>query len=398
MPDFDVITIGGGLGGSAFSGAMARNGLNVLLLERETKFKDRVRGEGMPPWGAADARELGVLDLLRSTCAHDVPRWQDYVGPMQATDRDLPSTTTSGLPNVTFYHPAMQTTLLDAAADAGAEVRAGARATGVTCGATPAVTFEQDGKRETKTARLVVVADGRNSPTRAWAGFGEKQDASRLFISGVLFENYCGPDDTSRFVSDFEHARSSIIFPQGKGRARSYLITRVVEGIRLQGTKDVPGYVDAILEVGMPREFFERAEAAGPLATFEGADCYVEHPYRDGVALIGDAAASSDPSWGQGLALTVRDARVLRDSLLATDDWDAAGHAYAAEHDRYFGVVHTMEDWLTELFYSVGPEADATREKALGAAAEDPTRQPDVLFSGPDEALTPAMRSRFFGD
>jgi menaquinone-9 beta-reductase len=35
------------------------------------------------------------------------------------------------------------------------------------------------------------------------------------------------------------------------------------------------------------------------------------------MALIGDAAAASDPSWGEGLSLTLRDVRLLRDSLIA---------------------------------------------------------------------------------
>jgi menaquinone-9 beta-reductase len=39
----------------------------------------------------------------------------------------------------------------------------------------------------------------------------------------------------------------------------------------------------------------------GPLASFDGADTWVEHPFKDGLALIGDAGASSDPSFGQGL-------------------------------------------------------------------------------------------------
>jgi 2-polyprenyl-6-methoxyphenol hydroxylase-like FAD-dependent oxidoreductase len=43
------------------------------------------------------------------------------------------------------------------------------------------------------------------------------------------------------------------------------------------------------------------------------------HPYRRGVALVGDAAAVSDPSWGQGLSMTLRDVRVLRDQLLASE-------------------------------------------------------------------------------
>ena len=66
----------------------------------------------------------------------------------------------------------------------------------------------------------------------------------------------------------------------------------------------------------------------------------MNHPYRDGVALLGDAAAASDPTHGQGLSLTLRDARVLRDHLLRSSDWDAAGNAYAVEHDGYTDRLH----------------------------------------------------------
>ena len=36
---------------------------------------------------------------------------------------------------------------------------------------------------------------------------------------------------------------------------------------------------------------------------------------------------------------------MLRDHLLA-DDWDGAGHRYAAELDRSYGAVHRIEDSL----------------------------------------------------
>lgn len=96
--------------------------------------------------------------------------------------------------------------------------------------------------------------------------------------------------------------------------------------------------------------------------------------------------------------MTLRDVRLLRDALLADDDWDAAGHAYAVEHDRYYGVLRTMEDWLTQLFYDVGRPADQLRERALGRSAEDPTRQPDTLWSGPDHPVDESVRRRFFGE
>ena len=113
---------------------------------------------------------------------------------------------------------------------------------------------------------------------------------------------------------------------------------------------------------------------------------------------MGDAAAASDPSWGQGLGMTLRDVRVLRDQLIANEDWDAAGHAYAAEHDRYSGATHTANTWFSQLYLETGPEADARRARALPLIAQDPTRQPDTIFSGPDVALGEAVRKRLFAE
>jgi len=61
----------------------------------------------------------------------------------------------------------------------------------------------------------------------------------------------------------------------------------------------------------MPAEWFENGGVAGPLASFEGADYWVEHPNNDSIALVGDAAATGDPAYGCGLILILRDGRVL---------------------------------------------------------------------------------------
>jgi menaquinone-9 beta-reductase len=114
--------------------------------------------------------------------------------------------------------------------------------------------------------------------------------------------------------------------------------------------------------------------------------------------LIGDAAATSDPTWGQGLSLTVRDVRVLRDFLLSHENWDEAGHAYAAEHDRYYGVIHRVENWLSDMFFATGPEGEACRARAFPLIAQDPTRVPDHAASGPELPADETVRRRFFGE
>jgi flavin-dependent dehydrogenase len=49
MSDVDVAIVGGRIGGASLGGFLARAGLRVLLLERDTEFVDRVRGEWMAP-------------------------------------------------------------------------------------------------------------------------------------------------------------------------------------------------------------------------------------------------------------------------------------------------------------------------------------------------------------
>src|SRR5262249_6407168 len=140
---------------------------------------------------------------------------------------------------------------------------------------------------------------------------------------------------------------------------------------------------------------YAQAKSLGPLATFEAGYFWVSHPYRDGVALIGEAAAVSDPSFGQGMALTLRDVRVLRDALLNDSDWDRAAHHYARQHDLYYHNMRTVCCWMRSLFQEQGPAADARRQKAMPKIAEDLTRVPDHLFGGPELPLDDAVRARF---
>ena len=282
------------------------------------------------------------------------------LSPDLGTPRDFVATTPQQLPWLAFYHPAMQEAVLQAAADAGAEIRRGASVRDVKpgrAGTMPSLVVEQDGKREELHARLIVGADGRSSVVRKWADFQTQQDPERRMISGVLFEDMPTPDeDTSYYVINPQLGQGVPLFPQGDGRVRAYLVQTKATGSRLQGAADLPRFVEGSMQAGAPAEWYAGAKAVGPLATFDGTDNWVEHPCKDGVALIGDAAAASDPAWGQGMSLTVRDARVLRDQLLKNEDWDEAGHAYAKAHDQHYGVIHTGDTWFSQMFFDPGPE------------------------------------------
>lgn len=262
------------------------------------------------------------------------------------------------------------------------------------------MSVEQGSHIEELPARLVVGVDGRTSMVRKWAGFSVHHDPPQRFIAGIAFENMAVlPDDTAHMQVTPSLGQSVLLVPQGEGRARAYLWWyQHINSHRLQGVDDVPRFIEESVRTGAPREFYTGAKAAGPLATFDGADTWVEHPYRAGVVLIGDAASANDPCFGQGLSLTLRSVRVLRDQLLAYNDWDAAGHAYAVAHDRDYDAIHKATQWFGQLFYEPGPDAEARRARAFPLFAQDKTRVLNHLLSGPDLPADETVRRRFFGE
>jgi 2-polyprenyl-6-methoxyphenol hydroxylase-like FAD-dependent oxidoreductase len=399
MPDYDIITVGGGIGGAAIAKAMAENGKRVLVIEREKRFKDRVRGEWMAPWGVAETQALGLYDALVAGGGVPSPRIAARAGPAELPVRDLTTESAIGLPCFAMYHPAMQETVLQAAAGAGADVTRGARVTNVTPGPEPTVTYEgEDGTRRAS-AKLVVGADGRNSVVRKWGGFESTEEDKGNMLAGVLLENVNCENGLSNAIFNPFLGQIAFLFMQDGGRGRAYFGYRTDSGMRLQGDADTAILMEKCVQTGAPASWYENATQAGPVASFAGVDSWVEHPYKDGIALVGDAAQTSDQTWGQGLSITFRDARLLRDALLENEDWEAAGHAYADAANECFQHIKRVEDWQTLVMMEQGPEANATRMKVLPRLATDPTILPDTLFCGPELApADEAARVHLFGE
>ena len=69
----DVAIVGGGVAGSNLAAALAAVGLGVVVVEREARFRDRIRGEALHPWGAAEADRLGLVPVLRAAVGQPLP-------------------------------------------------------------------------------------------------------------------------------------------------------------------------------------------------------------------------------------------------------------------------------------------------------------------------------------
>jgi menaquinone-9 beta-reductase len=390
---YDIITVGGGIAASSLAKAMADRGAKVLVLEREKQFKDRVRGEAIVSWGVAEANELGISGLLKEKCAHELR----YVEAGSGL-RDLNATTVQQLPVLSFPHQVMQETLLAAAENAGAEVRRGVSVEQIECGPEPGVVLNGH-SHERISARLVVAADGRGSAARKWTNFPVCEQSNDYYMAGVLLTNVSSSPEIFYAIFNPEFGTWVGLIPQAGGQFRAYFVHPKSTGYRLQGESMLSQFVSESAKTFPPiADYCAGAKAIGPLASFDASDQWVEHPYRDGVALVGDAAATTDPTYGQGLSFSLRAARVLRDELSSNSDWNAAGHRYAEQHQRSFRACHTVEQWIRTLFQDPSPASCALRAKAMPRIAEDPTRVPDHIFSGPDLPVNEQVRARLFGD
>ena len=398
--EFDVIIVGGGLAGAALGKSLAENGIRVLVLEREISFRDRVRGEYMHPWGVTEAKALGLYELLKLKCGYEARfRAVHISGQPESPPRDLITTSPHKIGSLHFYHPEMQEAVLGAAGQAGAVVERGATVVEVSPGDTPSVRIRAGESEHTYRARLVVGAEGRTSLCRKWMNFTVNHDRDRMMIAGVLFTNMDAPEEAVNTFIDPGGSQFAFAVPLGNRRFRCYAGFYQQEGRRpLSGVKAASEFVVGSIATGMPAEWFAKAEVAGPLASFNCADTWIDHPYREGVALVGDAAAVSDPSFGCGLSLVLLDARVLSNLLITNDDWHAAAHSYADEHDRYFGCIHRLLDWMTKLYYEPGPIAAERRARAFERIAEDPKRSPDIPGLGPESPSDEMAYMNLFGD
>ena len=378
---YDLVVVGGGMAGAS-----------VLVLERETAFRDRVRGEWLAPWGVAELAACGLDAVLEATALNPVDQIINRTGELR------PLTTPDGAPSLCFYHPAAQEALLAHATEQGVEVVRGARVRTISADGPRIVGYEAVGASHEVGGRLLVGADGRSSITRRALGGRRREHRSSRLLAGVRLGGLdCAPNVGFYMIREGADGIASL-FPQGGGYARAYAFLQGADQRRYAGEAGFRRFLAMQIESGMPPEVFANATQEGPLAAFEASDSWLEPAYREGMALIGDAAGISDPTWGLGIATIFRDVRTLRDALLANEDWEAAGRAYAAERATYFATIIEAENWQSDLYFTSGGEAEARRAHAAQAWSDDPTRAINLAGLGPAADVSPRARARFFAE
>jgi 2-polyprenyl-6-methoxyphenol hydroxylase-like FAD-dependent oxidoreductase len=409
MADYEVIIVGGGIGGSALATVLARAGRSVLLLEQSEAYADRVRGEWIAPWGVTEVRRLGLYDLLRSAGGHHVARHVTYDetrAPEEAEARALPlGIFAPDVPGpLCLGHPKHCQTLFDAAKAAGADARRGVRVTDLRFGAAPGVTLVEGEREVSASARLVVGADGRTSMVREAAGVALNQDKPHHWFAGLLVEGAEGWDPGLQAIGtegDFAY----LAFPQGGGRVRVYGGYALDQAQRFRGPDGPRRFLDAFAMACSPQNrHLVAGRQAGPLFSYFNNDSWTDQPFAEGVVLVGDAAGWNDPIVGLGLSITYRDVRIVSDLLLASDDWSpAALRPYAEERAERMRRLRFAASIQAALDMEFGPQARERRRRYHDRSAADPSLglHGVAVMAGPEavpaEFFTEESRARVLG-
>ena len=297
---YDVVIAGGGPAGLAAAIRSAQRGFRTVLYERQAGLPDKACGEGLMPSGARELERLGVR-IPQDQCApfRGIRYLQEDGTAIEAAFRGGAGT---GIRRV-----ALEEALRARALDCGAELQHGAVA-GFAAQADRVAVETGGGTLE---ARLLIAADGLNSPLRRAAGL-QAQRAGDPLRFGVRRHFQLAPwtDFVEVYWAPGVEAYVTPVSPRAVNVA--FLRDRDAGDGFEQLLERFPRLQERV--AGAPSG--SEARGAGPLLQ------RVRGAFAQRLALVGDAAGYVDAITGQGLSLAFSSAALLVEALpadLATD-------------------------------------------------------------------------------
>ncbi len=374
----DVVIVGGGLVGASLAIALARQGVEVGLVEAAPAgqmpavFDQRNLSFAAATVNALTA--LGVMQQLRTPtgpirCIH-ISRQGDF-GRVRLEAQDYGRATfgqvvvardfgealearLDGLSGLTRYRPAR---FVGFAPD-----EAGHRALRIA---------DAEGER-TLHARLVVAADGTRSAVREALGIGvdEHDYGQTLFVARVRATQ--APDGTAyeRLGDDGPTA----LLPRGDRH------WGVVHGVAREQAETVAALDDAAWLARLQRAVgwrIGRLVASGERSAYPIARVVAQRLVADRAVVLGNAAQTIHPIGAQGFNLGLRDALTLAEEIARGDDPGAASRlaAYAARRREDRERTLAFSDGLARLTANPSPLLKPVRSAGLVAMEAQPSLQ-----------------------
>ena len=355
---YDAIIIGARCAGSPSAMLLARRGCRVLLVDRATFPSDTISTHLIHPPGVDALKRWGLLEPVVATGCPPIDTYSFDLGPFAIEGAPgHPPSLVSYAPRRTL----LDKLLVDAAAEAGAEVREGftvgelaiedGRVTGIRG-------HSKGGQPVTERARVVIGADGINSVVAKAAGAAHYNE--KPVLESSYYSYWSGLPMNGRFEGYDRGDRAFAVWPTNDD------LTLVIVGwpyAEFESNKsDIEGNYHRALE-RVPA-FASRMREARREDRFYGMAVpnFFRKPFGPGWALVGDAGYNRDFITAQGISDAFRDAELCVDAVLESfsgaRSYDKAMSAYQKARDTQVGPMYEF----TAQFASMTPPPPEQRQ------------------------------------
>jgi flavin-dependent dehydrogenase len=346
--DYDAIVVGARCAGSPTAMLLAQHGHRVLLVDRATFPSDTLSTHVVQAPAVAALSRWGLLDAVLATGCP----------PIGTYSFDFGAATISGTPRAVDGYSAayaprrylLDKILLDAARDAGVEVREGFNMDDVLIedGAAIGVQGHDAAGGASLRSRVVVGADGRNSHVARMVNAGAYNEQPRLQYAYYTYWRDLPVDGFEIFIRPDRGFAAA---------ATNDGLTMVVVGWPYAQREDYKADVETnyLATLQLAPAFAERVAAATRVEPFTGGAVpgFFRVPFGPGWALVGDAGYTKDPITAQGICDAFRDAEAcataIHRSLTGEESYAAAMAGYQRARDAAAGAIYGFTSELATL-------------------------------------------------